>query len=202
MIHVFRFQRMKEAFDDHIVPTIPTGVRGPEDYALEEVAEVSTSSTALESLIQRALEDRPEVISISNRIRQSEEQLSGAHPGQTNLWWGVGATLSVPLFTGFLIENRVAEARGQKYAAELKKVDLSNRVALEVTDSYVMLQTAQQQIKVEEKEVESARSSLTLAKERCRLGLASIVDVTTATAARCWQKLAIRRRGMPCRRGL
>jgi outer membrane protein len=77
----------------------------------------------------------------------------------------------------------VAEARQQKYKAEQKKVDLSNRIALEVTDSYLALQTARQQIVVEEKEVESARSALTLAKERYRLGLASIIDVTTATTA-------------------
>jgi outer membrane protein len=108
-------------------------------------------------------------------------QYAGSHPGQTNLWWGAGAIISVPIFTGFLIENRVAEARQQKYKVEQKKADLLNRIALEVTDAYLTLQTARQQILVEEKEVESARSALALAKERYRMGLASIVDVTTAT---------------------
>lgn len=189
------------------------GVRGPEDYTLEDIPASAILSDTLETLIQRALEERPELLSTTNRIRQADEKLSsaqalnlptistlgmygvihfsdaptnqygGAHPGQTNLWWGAGATISVPLFTGFLIENRTAEARQQKYKAEQKKIDLSNRIALEVTDAYVTLQTAQQQIKVEEKEVESARSALTLAKERYRLGLASIVDVTMATTA-------------------
>ncbi|HSC57360.1 MAG TPA: TolC family protein, partial [Nitrospira sp.] len=187
------------------------GVRGPEDYTLEDVPASAILSGTLESLIQRAMEERPELLSTTDRIRQADEKLNtaqalnlptisalgmygvihfsdaptnqygGAHPGQTNLWWGAGATVSVPLFTGFLIENRTAEARQQKYKAEQKKIDLSNRIALEVTDAYVTLQTAMQQIKVEEKEVESARSALTLAKERYRLGLASIVDVTTAT---------------------
>jgi outer membrane protein len=58
-----------------------------------------------------------------------------------------------------------------------------NTISLEVTDAYLTLQAARQQVIVEEKEVESARSALTLAKERYRLGLASIVDVTTATTA-------------------
>jgi len=89
----------------------------------------------------------------------------------------------VPIFTGFLIENRAAEARQQKYQTEQKKIDLTNRIALEVTDAYLTLQAARQQLVVEEKEVESARSALGLAKERYRLGLASIVDVTTATVA-------------------
>jgi outer membrane protein len=189
------------------------GVRGPEDYTLENVPASAILSDTLETLIQRAMEERPELLSTTDRIKQADEKLSsaqalnlptisalgmygvihfsdaptnqygGAHPGQTNLWWGAGATVSVPIFTGFLIENRTAEARQQKYKVEQKKIDLSNRIALEVTDAYVTLQTATQQIKVEEKEVESARSALTLAKERYRLGLASIVDVTTATTA-------------------
>jgi outer membrane protein len=189
------------------------GIRGPEDYTLEDLPAVSASVNTLETLITQAHEDRPELLSTTDRIKQADERLSsaqalnlptiaaqgmygvihfsdaplnqyaGSHPGQTNLWWGAGAVVSVPIFTGFLIENRVAEARQQKYKVEQKRLDLRNKIALEVTDAYLTLQAARQQIVVEEKEVESARSALTLAKERYRLGLASIVDVTTATTA-------------------
>jgi outer membrane protein len=189
------------------------GVRGSEDYTLEDLPAAAASAYTLESLITQALEDRPELLGTTDRIRQADERLSsaqalnlptiaaqgmygvihfsdaplnqyaGSHPGQTNLWWGAGAMVSLPIFTGFLIENRVAEARQQKYKVEQKMVNLSNNIALEVTDAYLSLQAARQQIVVAEKEVESARSALTLAKERYRLGLASIVDVTTATTA-------------------
>lgn len=189
------------------------GVRGPEEYTLEDVSLSESPLATLETLITQALEERPEVLGASDRIRQATEQLSsaqalnfptisalgmygvihfsdaplnqyaGSHPGQTNLWWGAGATISVPIFTGFLIENRVAEARAQQYKREQTKLDLANRIALEMTDAYFSLQSARQQIKVEEQEVASARSALTLAKERYRLGLASIVDITTATTA-------------------
>jgi outer membrane protein len=189
------------------------GVRGSEDYTLEDLPAASASSSTLETLITQALGERPELLGTADRITQADERLSsaqalnfptisalgmsgvihfsdapvnqysGSHPGQTNLWWGAGAIVSVPIFTGFLIDNRVAEARQGKYKAEQRKADLSNRIALEVTDAYLTLQTARQQIIVEEKEVASARSALTLAKERYRLGLASIVDVTTATTA-------------------
>lgn len=189
------------------------GVRGAEDYTLQDLPVAAVSSVTLETLITQALAERPELLGSADRIKQADERLNsaralnyptitaqgmygvihfsdapvnqyaGSHPGQTNVWWGAGATLSVPIFTGFLIENRVAEARQQKYKAEQKKVDVTNRVALEVTDAYLTLQTALQQIAVAEKEVASARSALTLAKERYRLGLSSIVDVTTATTA-------------------
>lgn len=189
------------------------GVQGPEEYTLEDVALSDSSADGLETLITQALEERPEVRGATDRIRQAAEQFSsaeamnrptvstqgmygvihfsdaplnqyaGSHVGQTNLWWGVGATLSVPIFTGFLIENRVAEARAQRYKREHTKLDLTNKITLEVTDAYLSLQSARQQIRVEEQEVASARSALTLAKERYRLGLASIVDITTATTA-------------------
>jgi len=189
------------------------GIPGAEDYTLEDLPAATASSSTLETLIAQALQDRPELLATADRITQADERLSssqalnlptiaaqgmsgvihssdaplnqyaGSHPGQTNLWWGAGATISVPIFTGFLIDSRVAEARQHKYKAEQRKLDLSNRIAFEVTDAYLTLQTARQQIPVEEKEVESARSALTLAKERYRLGLASIVDVTTATTA-------------------
>lgn len=189
------------------------GVRGAEDYTLEDLPAASASSSTLETLITQALQDRPELLAIVDRITQADERLissqalnlptiaaqgmsgvihfsdaplnqyAGSHSGQTNLWWGAGATISVPIFTGFLIDSRLAEARQHKYKAEQRKLDLSNRIAFEVTDAYLMLQTARQQITVEDKEVKSARSALTLAKERYRLGLGSIVDVTTATTA-------------------
>jgi len=189
------------------------GVRGSEDYTLEELPAISAMSDTLETLISYSLGDRPELLSSDDRIKQADERLNsaqasnfpsisaqgmsgvihfsdapvnqygGAHSGQTNLWWGVGGMVSVPIFTGFLIENSVAETRQQKYKIEQKKRDLSNRIALEVMDAYLALQAARQQILVEEKDVASARSALTLASERYRLGLASIVDITQATTA-------------------
>ncbi len=189
------------------------GVRGPEEYTLEDLPPVTLPSATLESLIQQAQITRPELLGINDRIKQSEEQMysaqarnfptisaqgmygmihfsdaptnqyAGSHPGQTNLWWGAAATVSIPLFTGFHIENQVAEFREQKNKTEQRKLNLANTIAMEVTEAYLTFQTAEQQIKVEEREVESARSALTLATERYRLGLASIVDVTTATTA-------------------
>jgi outer membrane protein len=189
------------------------GIRGSEEYTLEEAPLSESIPGNLESLITQAVEERPEVLGASERIRQATEQLksaqalnlptisaqgmygvihfsdaplnqyAGSHPGQTNLWWGAGASVSFPIFTGFLIENRVADARAQRYKREQVKIELTNRISLEMTDAYLSLQSARQQIRVAEQEVASARSALTLAKERYRLGLASIVDVTTATTA-------------------
>jgi len=189
------------------------GVRGPEEYTLEDVAAGLPSLATLESLSQEGLARRPELLRSADRIRSAEERLKsaqslylptisaagmggvihfsdapvnqdpGATPGYTNVWWGAAATLSVPLFTGYLIENKVAEARQQKYKEEQTRLDLSNKVVQEVAEAYFTWQTAKQQTTVAEQERDAARNALALAEERYRLGLASVVDITTATTA-------------------
>jgi len=185
--------------------------QGP-DYTLDESTQVAPTGT-LEELIVRALEDRPELRSQDKRMSQAEErvraaqalnyptisaigmsgvihfsdaplnQYGGAHVGQTNLWWGAAATVSVPIFTGFLLENRAAEAKQDRYKAEQRNHDLANRVRMEVAEAYFTVQTARQEIGFAEKEVRAARSAWELASNRYRMGLASVVDVTTATTA-------------------
>jgi outer membrane protein len=188
------------------------GVKGAPVYTLEEPTQALRSGT-LDELIQRGLEDRPELLSQEKRVREADErikgaealnyptisaigmsgvihfsdaplnQYGGAHVGQTNLWWGAAATVSIPIFTGFLIENRVAEAKQDRYKIEQRKQDFSNRVRMEVAEAYFTVQTVQQAIGVAQNEVRAARSAWELASTRYRAGLASVVDVTTATTA-------------------
>lgn len=188
------------------------GVQGLQEYTLENVS-VGAPADPLPALTEHALLDRPELLGTLDRIRQSEErtqadkrlsfptmsamgmygvihfsdaptnQFAGAHPGFTKQWWGAGFQLSIPLFTGFLIEHRVAESKAKQHKARQEKRDLSNRIRAEVSEAYFTLHTANAQVAVEAKEVEASRSALLLAKERYRYGLASIVDVTSAATA-------------------
>ena len=181
-------------------------------YTLDESSYVTPEGT-LDDLIGRALEDRPELHSQEKRISQADErvraahalhyptisamgmsgvihfsdaplnQYGGAHVGQTNLWWGAAATVSIPIFTGFLLENRTAEAKQDRYKAERRQQDISNRVRMEVAEAYFTVQTVKQEIGVAENEVRAARSAWELASARYRMGLASVVDVTTAATA-------------------
>lgn len=188
------------------------GVQGLQEYTLEEVSEAPPTDP-LPALTEHALLDRPELLRTLDRIRQAEEraqadkrlsfptmsamgmygviyfsdaptnQYAGAHPGFTQQWWGAGFKLSIPLFTGFLIENRIAESKAKQYKAHKEKLDLSNRIRAEVSEAYFTLESAVAQVTVESKEVAAARSALLLAMERYRNGLASVVDVTSATTA-------------------
>src|SRR5713226_2477121 len=182
------------------------GIEGSAAYLLEEIPVTVESPQALADLLAEAMDRRPELLALKERIRTAEHRIRAAHTtnfptvqvvggvGDTehisnrpNLqeggWWGVGGVVSVPLFTGFLIQNQVAEATAQQREVQAVYRTVAQNVQLEVKDSFLDVVTLIQQIKVVEEQVKIARESLTLASQRYKLGLSSIVEVTQSEVA-------------------
>ena len=101
----------------------------------------------------------------------------------TGGWWAAGATVSMPLFTGFLIENQVREAAAQKTAADAGAVNIEQALTQQVTNAYLDTISFTQQIKLAEEQVRTAHEALQLAKQRYKLGLGSVVEVTQSEVA-------------------
>jgi outer membrane protein len=95
----------------------------------------------------------------------------------------LGGVVSVPIFTGFLIQNQVAEATAQQREAQAVYLTATRDVRLQVTDSFLDVITLLQQVKVAQEQVTIAREALSLAGQRYRLGLSSIVEVTQSEVA-------------------
>ena len=98
-------------------------------------------------------------------------------------WWGAGAIVSVPFFTGFLIQNQVAEATSQKREAESIYLALLQDIQLQVKENFLAVVTLIQQVKVTQEQVAIAKEALGLARQRYKLGLSSIVEVTQSEVA-------------------
>jgi outer membrane protein len=114
-----------------------------------------------------------------------EEQPSGkevSNPGAQLGWYGLGGTSSFPLYTGGRIEGQIEEADGRRGETQAFTRTVANDIVLQVAQAYLSRLTAEQQIKVAEEKVLYAREALTLARERYKASLGSILDVTTATA--------------------
>lgn len=103
------------------------------------------------------------------------------NPGAKQGWWGAGGTSSFPLYTGGRIQGQIEEAEARKGEMEANARMIANDVILQVTRAYVSNRTAAEQIRVDEERVGQAREALTLARERYKNNLGSILDVTTAT---------------------
>lgn len=114
-----------------------------------------------------------------------EERPSGkevSNPGAKLGWWGAGGTSAFPLYTGGRIQGQIDEADSRKGEIEADSRAIANEIILQVIQAYLSRLTAEQQITVASKKVAQAREALTLAHERYKAGLGSILDVVTATS--------------------
>lgn len=182
------------------------GAGGPAAYSLEEIPVMIRPPRMLDDLVGEAKDRRPELLSLKERLRTADHRIRAASAlnfptvqviggaGDTehisdrpNLqeggWWGVGGVVSVPIFTGFLIQNQVAEATAQQREVQAVYLAAAQNVRLQVTDNFLDVVTLIQQIKVAQEQVGIARETLSLAAQRYKLGLSSIVEVTQSEVA-------------------
>ena len=182
------------------------GIEGAAAYNLEEVPVTVAQPDLLDALLGEAQSRRPELVALKERVRTAEirmkaatssnfptvqafgsagdtEHISNRPNLQEGGWWAAGAMVSMPLFTGFLIQNQVAEANSQKREAESVYLTLVQDIQLQVKESFLSVVTLIQQVKVAQEQVAIARESLGLARQRYKLGLSSIIEVTQSEVA-------------------
>jgi len=180
------------------------GITGAEDYTLEDLPIEVRPQRPLDTLIGDSL-SHPEyrrakelTASAEAKVTATKRQYlptvsayasggdfqvfdaSRAQASQTGGWWAAGGFVSMPLFTGFLIENQIQEAKAQQAAAEAASTNIEQALTQQVTNSYLDTISFAQQIKLGEELVKTAQEALNLAKQRYKLGLGSIVEVTQA----------------------
>lgn len=181
------------------------GIAGAEDYVLEDVSIEVRPQQTLESLITESL-SHPEVkrakeqtASAEARLRAMKRQylptVSAVASGgsfdtfdpnrqvTTGGWWAAGALVSMPIFTGFLIENQVREASAQQAAAQAAGRNIEQALTQQVTNAYLDTITFAQQITLAEEQVKTALEALQLSKQRYKLGLGTVVEVTQSEVA-------------------
>ncbi len=171
--------------DDYVLEDIPTEVRSlpPLDTFLSSSRshpEMKRAQEQLRSVEAKVRATQKQYLPTVNAIGSAGdyETFDSSRNERTGGWWAASAVLSFPLFTGFLIENQVAEAKAQQAAADATTVDIGQVLTQQVTASYLDLISLAQQIKLNEELVKTASEALQLARERYKLGLGSVVEVT------------------------
>ena len=181
------------------------GIAGTDDYVLENISVDVRPQKTLESLINESL-SHPEVKRAKEQTASADARLTAtkrqylptvsaiASGGtfdpfdprqnqQTGGWWMAGALVSMPLFTGFLIENQVVEATATREAASAAASNIEQALTQQVTNAYLDTVTFAQQIKLAEEQVKTAEEALHLSKQRYKLGLGTVVEVTQSEVA-------------------
>jgi outer membrane protein len=169
---------------------------------IEDTTQPSPPPTAAELLIQTALQQRPDLQSLTYDTQSAQKfaraqwdqllpSISAAgtagiipvHPGTyyiTNWWGGIGGNISIPIFNGFLYVSEAKEARYRAQAASENSRDLRDRIVRDVRTAWLQANMGWQRMVVTAQLVKEANLAMDLASTRYKLGLSSIVELSQA----------------------
>lgn len=94
--------------------------------------------------------------------------------------WDVGANLTLPIFSGFLTQSQVAQARANLMVAGANEEALRQDVILQVHAAFSTLQETEERVKTSEVVVRQAQENLDLANGRFQAGVGTSIEQTDA----------------------
>lgn len=174
------------------------GIDAPADYELAETPGDEPPPGTIDDWIREAEENRPELRALLERERAAEQALAAARAGYAPVVTAGGAygysgsdlplaetyslsvRLSVPLFTGFLVRERVAEAEAQRASAAFAVADFRRLVRLEVERAVLAVREAKERHAARLKENEAFAENLRLAAARYEVGAGDIIEMIDA----------------------
>jgi outer membrane protein len=154
----------------------------------------------VDDLIREAMNSRPELKDL--QLQESAEQrfaraehdlyyptvgLAGSagfapagHEAIQDRYGAVGLNVTIPIFNGGLVKARQTEAELKARAVSQDINDLQNRVARDVRVSWLNANTAYDRMAMTKQLQDQAQLALDLAQNRYDLGLASMIELSTA----------------------
>lgn len=160
----------------------------------------SLATTDLDELTRAALSQRPELDELRARLAANNQARIGAsstllpqinvslnydvlgNPQALQGGWSLLATLSFPLWDGGLSEARQQEFTVREGQLKVREKETIQRVALEVRQTYLSLQEADQRLTAALSGVEAAGEAVRVGRMRYDVGAATSLEIITAQA--------------------
>jgi outer membrane protein len=176
------------------------GVPPETTFRLSEESMPGPITTGLDSLVQQALTDRPEIRNLrleqDAAVRFAESERGLSHPtlsvaGAAGVapiaeekvpghYGGIGVNLNIPVLNGGQFNARRAEAELKEQAAAERLKDFTIRITRDVRVTYLNASTAFERVGLTVQLLNQARLTLDLAQGRYDLGLSSIIELSQA----------------------
>jgi outer membrane protein len=174
------------------------GIPEAPEYTLDENLSFEKYEITFEDALSKAYANRPDLQSIIAQRQAAERSIDLAKTGYYPVvagnagynWsgeqfplehgWNAGATLSVPLFSGFLTKYQVEEARANLDVLKANEESLKQTIFLEVQQAYLTLRAAEEAIPTAKLGVEQAQENLEIANGRYAAGVGNPIEVTDA----------------------
>jgi outer membrane protein len=167
---------------------------------VEDAKPVTAPAPDVATLIQQALQQRPELKALQFEVESAQKFGNAEHDlwrptvnalgvvGEAPVrddhipnWYGaVGVNINIPLFNGFLFNARAKAADLQTEVDRQRLLDTRNNIARDVRNAWQNSRWAFQRLSVTQQLREQASLAFELAQARYNLGLGSIVEFTQA----------------------
>jgi len=168
----------------------------PSELKLFEIADLDT-------LLQLATQNRPELYAAEAAFKASEERLRAAkaqrypvitsslEAGREKANLGIGSyydydfslNLSLPLFQGFFIQNGIKKAEATTLAFKAKLKEMQLNLVQEVTTYYNNVYYAKESYKYSKEFLASAQTDFQVNLEKYKVGTSTIVELINAQTA-------------------
>ncbi len=175
------------------------GLRQDLSFAIEDILGIKQLEITIEEILKTAYEQRPEILKLKAQERAQEATIKFAQAGYFPILSGVanyqyrgtgpapmywdfsfGATMTVPLFAGFISPSQVSEARANLMNLQAQEEGARQNIRLEADQAYLSLKLANEQVGVTVKQVTQAKENFDLATGRYQVGVGSPLEVTDA----------------------
>ncbi|MCX5833332.1 MAG: TolC family protein, partial [Deltaproteobacteria bacterium] len=177
------------------------GVPAAPEFTLENNLLYEKYEISFDEAMKKAYENRPDLLSLMLKEQSANQSIdlakTGHYPYVTGnaSWgyggnefpldrgWNVGAFLNVPIFSGFLVKNQIAEAKANLDVVKANEETLRQQVRLEVEQAYSNLTEASERISTALLTIRQAEENLELANGRYAAGVGNPIEVTDALVA-------------------
>jgi outer membrane protein len=170
------------------------------EFPLEDIMGITPQPIVLDEIVKTAFDQRPEILQLKAKQRSQEAAIQlaqssyypilsgtaqylfrGRHMPSETAWDAfMGATLTIPIFSGFLSPNQVSEQRANLRNLLAQEETLKLNIRLEAEQAYLAQKQAEEQVRVTQKTVGQAQENYDLASGRYQVGVGSPLEITDA----------------------
>ena len=153
---------------------------------------------SFEGALEKAFENRPDLKSTITKEEAANESIKlakkdylpvlsggasygiGGREFPLDNGWSVGASVTLPVFNGFLTQKQIDEARANLNVVKSSIEILKQNIYLQVKQAYINLTEAEKRIPVTEMSVNQAKEYFDLANGRYNVGVGNSIELQDA----------------------
>jgi len=172
------------------------------DYRLADSLAFEKYNLSYDEAVQKAFRQRPDLLSLVKKREAAKESITlsqkgyfpvlsgvasyyytGSNLGTLDNGWSLGASMSIPLFSGFLTKYQVMEAVSARDTIAANELSLRQDILLQVQQAYLSLRDADERRGAAEVGVRQGKENLELANGRYQAGVGNPIEVTDSVVA-------------------